>query len=238
MLQPTENERRDIVRAVFGDGLANDANTSRFKAFFDHYCSIVCPASLGNVVIELETPALGSHADILSCIEIIVQNPKISFNGFATTILGSKSTESSLREKEHLAKVTVQVAFGINCTLRDYYADGFMNGRSHHAKWEGDVSFLHFMESAFNLESHGIQAPEQQLRYREMITRKTSLKAWKLTKRYGIKIKGTENLLEHLVLDLETRTLKVFHQLSFLRAHLTKSKGHPMDMNFEDSLRR
>lgn len=70
------------------------------------------------------------------------------------------------------------------------------------------------------------------------MTRKTSLKAWKLTKRYGIKIKGTNNLLEHLVLDPKSMTLKVFHQVSFLRAHLKKSKQEPLNLYFEESLKR
>lgn len=189
-------------------------------------------------MIELDTPALRSHADVLSCVEIIVQDPEISFNKFVAKAVDPKSTEASLREKEHIARVAAEVPFAINCTLRDYYSDNFIDGGSHHVRWEKDVSFLYFMENAFKLGSQQIQTHEQQRRRAETMARKTSLKAWKLTKRYGIKIRGTDNLLEHLVLDLKTMTLKVFHQVSFLRAHLAKSKQEPLDLNFEESLRR
>lgn len=238
MLRPTETERQDIVRAVFGEGLTDHANSSRFKAYFKHYCSVVCPASSGDAVVELDSPALGSHADVLSCVEIIVQDPKISFNEFVTQAVASKSAEASLREKEHVARVAAEVAFAINCILRDYYSDNFVDGGSRHVKWEKDDSFLSFIENAFKLGSQQIQSPEQQRRREETMARKTSLKAWKLTKRYGIKIRGTDNLVEHLALDLKTMTLKVFHQVSFLRAHLAKSKQEPLDLNFEESLRR
>ncbi|KAH6987171.1 hypothetical protein EDB80DRAFT_782540 [Ilyonectria destructans] len=238
MLRPTETERQDIVRAVFGESLTDHANSSRFKAYFNHYCSVVCPASSGNAVVEIDSPALGSHADVLNCVEIIVQDPKISFNEFVTQAVASKSAEASLREKEHVARVAAEVAFAVNCTLRDYYSDNFVDDGSRHIKWEGDDSFLSFIENAFKLGSQQIQAPEQQRRREETMTRKTSLKAWKLTKRYGIKIRGTDNLVEHLALDLKTMTLKVFHQVSFLRAHLAKSKQEPLDLNFEESLRR
>lgn len=238
MLQPTDTERQDIIKAVFGEALADYANSSRFKAYFNHYCSVVCPASSGDAVIELDTPALKTHADVLSCIEIIVQDPKISFNKFVARAVESKSTEASLREKKYVARVAVEVAFAVNCTLRDYYLDNFIDGGSHYVEWEEHVSFVYFIEKAFKSGSQQIRTPEQQRRGAETMTRKTSLKAWKLTKRCGIKIRPTDNLLEHLALDIETMTLKVFHQVSFLRAHLAKSKHEPLDLSFEDSLRR
>ncbi|KAH8881806.1 hypothetical protein GQ53DRAFT_466617 [Thozetella sp. PMI_491] len=237
MLKPTEAERQDIIRAVFGDDLVLYANSSRFKAYFDHYCAIVCPASSGDAVIELDTPALGSHADILKCVGIITQDPHVSFNGFARKALGAKSTEASMKEKEHVARLAADVAFAVNCMLRSYYSENFINGMPRHIKWEEDVSFLGFIESAFR-SGQQAKTPEQQRRCTEAMIAKKSLKAWKLSKRYGIKIKGTENLLEHLVLDPRTKTLKVFHQVSFLRAHLTKSKQEPLNLSFEESLKR
>lgn len=238
MRQPTEIERQEIVRTVFGEGLVCQANSTRFETYFNHYCFVVCPASLGDAVIEFDTPVLQSHADVLSCVKIIIQNPQISFNEFVVKAIDSKSSEASLREKEHIAEVAIEVIFAVNCTLGDYHSESFINGTSHRVKWEHDISFLYFIENAF---SHGLQEPQtpkEQQRRGEIMTRKTSLKAWKLTKRYGIKIRGTDNLLEHLVLDPKSMTLKVFHQVSFLRAHLEKSKQEPLNLYFEESLKR
>jgi hypothetical protein len=238
MLEPSETEWQNITRTVFGEGVVSHATGSRFKAYFNHYCSVVCPGSSGDAVIELDTPALRGHADVLNCIDVIFQDPKVSFNGFITKTIGSHSAEASGKEKEHVARVAAEVAFAINCMYRDYYSDKFIHGDSYHAKWEGDTSFLCFIENAFLLGSQESQAPKQQQRNNEMMAHKSSLKAWKLSKRYGIKIKGTNNLLEHLLLDSKTMTLKIFHQISFLRAHLVKSKQEPLDLNFEESLKR
>jgi hypothetical protein len=58
MLRPTDLERQNIVKEIFGEALADQANTSRFEAYFRHYCSVVCPASTGDAVIQLDSPAL------------------------------------------------------------------------------------------------------------------------------------------------------------------------------------
>ncbi|KAM5355021.1 hypothetical protein ACJ41O_001667 [Fusarium nematophilum] len=231
MHPPTETERQDIVRTIFSQNLASQASSTRFQAYFNHYCSAVCPASSGDAVVDLDTPALKTHADILGCVEAIIQDPNITFNQFVAKVIEPKATDASPREKDHIANVAAKVAFAVNCTLRDYYSDYLLDSNSHRVKWEEDIPFLHFMENAFK----GLQGVEEP--GAKTLTSKTSLKAWKLSKRYGIKIRATDNLLEHLVLDPKTLTLKVFHHVSFLRAHLVKSKDELLDLNFEQSLR-
>lgn len=238
MLAPVETERQEIVRAIFGEDQIKYADSSRFRAYFKHYCSAVCPASSGDAVIQVETPALNSHADVLDCVQIIVRNPRIRYNDFLTEAVLSKDANASQREKEYVARVAVDVAFALDCTRDDYHLQNPTNIGGHRFKWEENVSFLSFVESAFHSGAQLVQTPERQLRTAEMIKHKSSLKAWKLSKRYGIKIRGTNNLLEHLVLDVKTMTLKVFYQVSFLRAHLAKSKDDLLDLNFEESIRR
>ncbi|UNI16373.1 hypothetical protein JDV02_002809 [Purpureocillium takamizusanense] len=67
---------------------------------------------------------------------------------------------------------------------------------------------------------------------------KKFLKAWKLRKRYKIKLRHTNNLLEHLSYDPLTRVLRVYHQVSFLRTQLEKTRNEPLELSFEDSLKR
>jgi hypothetical protein len=167
-----------------------------------------------------------------------VQDPKISFNGFVTSVFGPRWAAAGIREKEHVARVATQVALAIDCMVRGCQSTNLIYGVSLNVKWEGDVSFLYFVEDAFKPPLQEARTREQQERHADMMAHKTSLKAWKLAKRCGIKIRGTDNLFEHLLLDVKTMTLKVFHQVSFLRAHLAKSKLEPIDLNFEESLAR
>ncbi|CAG9938596.1 unnamed protein product [Clonostachys rosea f. rosea IK726] len=232
MRLPTEVERRDLIKALFGESLVNQANTQRFDAYFQHYYSAVCPASTGDAVIELDTPALRSHGDIINCVNLITRNPQISFDAFIQSAVDSKTGGSSSQmEKEHIARITTEVAFAINCSLKEYYAHNLLDNFSHHVKWEGSVSFVTFIQDAFDSVSLPCNKPHQD-------RSKKQLKAWKLSKRFSIKIRKTNNLLEHLILDPKNMTLKVFHQVSFLRAHLEKTKNEPLDLSFEESLKR
>jgi hypothetical protein len=239
MRQPTKAERQDLLRAIFALDLPTaDVFSQRFAAYFDNYCSVVCPSSSGDAVVEVETPALKSHADVLSCIQIIVNNPRISYNQFVLSTFHSDPTRVSRRERDHVARVTVHAAFGVNCTQSGHYPNTFSGNAWHYNSWEDDIPLLSFFENAFKCASLETRTLEHRLRTLETIKHKTSLKAWKLVKRYGINIKATNNLVEHLELDLQTMTLKVFHQVSFLRAHLAKSKHEPLDLCLEDSLKR
>ncbi|KAK7750338.1 hypothetical protein SLS62_007746 [Diatrype stigma] len=238
MYQPSDIERQNIVQTVFGEDLVQHTSSSRFESYFEHYCSIVCPSAPGDAVIQLDTPVLRTHTDVTDCVRLLVQDPKVSFDEFVAKTVDQKSEGASLREKRHVARVAVEVPFAVNCTFGDHYSDNFSQGFYKHFKWDGDVSFLDFMENAFTVGIEKVQSTEEQWNNTEMMAKKASLKAWKLTNRYGIHIRGTDNILEHLMFDAKSKTLKVFHQVAFIRAHLEKSKHESLDLSFEQSLRR
>ncbi|KAK0616427.1 hypothetical protein B0T14DRAFT_434869 [Immersiella caudata] len=238
MLPPTEIERQDIVGEIFGSPLASQANTTRFETYFRHYCSVVCPASSGDTVIQLDSPALRTHADILSSLKLLTHDPTITFEAFSNQAVNRRSSEATPKEREHVARVVVEVAFAINCSLKDYYSLNFADGGFRHVKWERNVPFSHFVESSFQLRPAHAQPSDYRGRLADMMKRKKALKAWKLKKRYGLKIRGTNNLLEHLAFDSKTKTLRVFHQVSFLRGHLAKTKDDSLDLTFHESLKR
>ncbi|KAK4163870.1 hypothetical protein QBC43DRAFT_318851 [Cladorrhinum sp. PSN259] len=234
MLPPNDTEKQQIVQTIFSDTLARSAGSSKFAAYFQHYSAVVCPASSGDAVIEFDTSLLQIHQDILRWTQVLVNDPKISFNGFIDKITSGNPAEISLKEKEHIARITVNVLFAIDCMLADYYSSALALHRSSscQTKWQGDTPFASFIQDTFTPPT---TQPGHETRGK--LFNKKSLKAWKLVKRYGIKIRGTNNLLEHLELDTKTMTLKVFHQVSFLRAHLTKAKELPLDLSFEESIK-
>lgn len=62
MLKPAFAERQNIIKKAFGPHPVIHAASQRFSAYFDYYCSTVCPASCGDDVLELDSPALEIHA--------------------------------------------------------------------------------------------------------------------------------------------------------------------------------
>ncbi|KAG5745529.1 hypothetical protein H9Q69_003570 [Fusarium xylarioides] len=231
MQPPTAFEREQIVCTLFGDDQVPYAKSSKFDAYFKYYCSVVCPGSVGNAVLELSTPALKSHSDVIKFVQALMQNPKTSFDEFSSTTVAYELPDLTLTEKRYIARVATQVSLGINCTNTGYRPDITVGSSP---EWKGNTLFLTFVENAFNRST----LPEQQQDFTEVILHKKSLKAWKLYQRYGIEIKATDNLVEHLYLDTRRKTLKVFHQVSFLRAHLEKTRHEPLDLGFEESLKR
>ncbi|WQF83883.1 hypothetical protein CDEST_08897 [Colletotrichum destructivum] len=235
-LHPNDVERDQIAKFVFGDAFSDRWDGPASRAYFDHYCSVVCPAEPGDAVIYIGASALRSHADVVRCARILRENPLLSFNDYVGQAMMDKETTAAAtpKEKAHVARTVVAVTFMINCSLGDYHAVGLERKDPSWAKWEGDVRFANFVREAFTQQLSTTE--EQKGRVVDAIAHKKSLKAWKLAKRYDIKIRPTNNLLEHLAYDAGTKILKVFHQVFFLRAHLAITKNQPLELGFEESL--
>ncbi|KAJ0168269.1 hypothetical protein CTA2_7900 [Colletotrichum tanaceti] len=233
-LHPNDVERDQIANFVFGDAFSDRRDGPASRAYFGHYCSVVCPVEQGDAVIYVGASALRSHADVVRCARILREKPLLPFNDYVEQAMPDKETTTTPNEKMHVARTVVAVTFMINCSLGDHQAFGLERTDPSWAKWEGDVRFASFVSEAFT--QHLSMTEEQMGRVVEAIAHKKSLKAWKLAKRYDIKIRPTNNLLEHLAYDAGTKILKVFHQVFFLRAHLAVTKNHPLELGFEESL--
>jgi hypothetical protein len=81
------------------------------------------------------------------------------------------------------------------------------------------------------------RSADQWERIQGVLDEKKLLKAWKLVRRCGIKLRPTDNLLEHLQYDPKEKILKVFHHVAFLRAALRRTKGQQLGLDLEQSIR-
>ncbi|KAI0200194.1 hypothetical protein F4808DRAFT_429991 [Astrocystis sublimbata] len=231
MLPPNEAERRAIAKHLLASDVPDDAVN---KAYFKYYNSILCPSKCGDAIMEVDNPALRSHADVIRYVQSLYDNLALSRD---EVLKISLSVHDMIpKEREYVADVATKVAFMIECTSRDYYSEGFRGGGDslRPLKWEGNQRLVEFMEQSF---LHDItRTAEKQENISDVLMRKKSLKAWKLTKRYGIQLRATNNLFEHLLYDPRERVLKVFHHIAFLRAHLKRSKNESLGLDFHKSL--
>ncbi|KAI0521123.1 hypothetical protein F5B22DRAFT_597728 [Xylaria bambusicola] len=234
MFPPSQTEKNEIAKQLLGSELPHGSTDTMFKAYFDYYVSVVCPATHGDALVGIDNPALQSHADLLRYIRSLHRNPSLSRDGFLGAAL--PSGDILPKEKDYVATVATKVAFMVDCSSKDYYSEGLRDRRDglRPVKWEANQPLTDFMEQSFL--SDITQTAAQQKEIDEMLMGKKVLKAWKLIRRYRIKIKPTNNLLEHLLYDPKERTLQVFHHTSFLRAHLKRSKNEPMELGFSKSL--
>ena len=234
MFPPSQMEKNEIAKQLLGSELPDGSADTIFKAYFDYYASVVCPSTHGDALVGIDNPALQSHASLLRYIKSLQSNPSLSRDDFLAASL--PAGDILPKEKDYVATVATKVAFMIDCSSKDYYSEGFRARQDglRLVKWEANQPLVDFMEQIFLPDV--TQTAAQQEEIGEMLMGKKVLKAWKLIRRYRIKIKPTNNLLEHLLYDPRERTLHVFHHTSFLRAHLKRSKNESLELDFSKSL--
>lgn len=225
MLQePTNNQWTVIVDELFGPEYAQKGQIATLEAWRKHYCNVVCPASAtGDTILSLDTPAIQSHEDVCRCLRAITQKPSVTFEEFICKAIGDDVGGTQPSEQRNIARLITRAAYSIDCSPVGWTHAGPP------MIWSNSVSFLDFIKATFPLAT---SPPVLGLR-RDFAKR---LKAWKLTSRTGITLEGTDDLSQHLLLDKKTLTLRVFHHVSFLWAHLEKSKDDPLGLDFEQSL--
>lgn len=225
MHPPTETEREAIVKDLLCSEVARIAT---FSSYFRFYSSATCPSSSEATSIQVDNPAFNTHADILGCVKSLRMNPKLTRGEFVNASLLKEDV--SARDKDDATRTIVRVGFMLDCSLKDKYSEGFEVGGYIPAKWESNEPFDAFVERAVVRNSKNDRTSE----FKQY---KKDLKAWKLKKRQKMKFRPTDNIMEHLLYDPETRIVKVFHHTSYLKAHLARSVDQPVDLDAHSSLK-
>ncbi|KAF5595319.1 hypothetical protein FPCIR_4479 [Fusarium pseudocircinatum] len=223
-----DTEVEMLATELLGAPSYSPSTSPIFRAFFKHYNAVLSPSAFGDAIAEIESPVLKSHKDVLSCVQILKRNPTLTLNAFFDAAFPGQDARPA--EKEYATRAVVRAAFMVNCASKDYYSEGFQSVTATRVKWEPDQGFADFLEKAFAPNSVTTLTQDTK-RY------KGSLKAWKLAKRNKIKIRPTNNLIDHLLYDPKDRVLNVFHQTMFLQSQLKRWKDVAFDLNFEESLK-
>ncbi|KAI1404772.1 hypothetical protein F4819DRAFT_446314 [Hypoxylon fuscum] len=226
MIRPNEDERVEIAEQLLGTTLSSGEIASLFKAYFNHYESIICPGDEKDIVVDIEVLELQSHGDVLDCAKRLCKSTALARDEITRSWLHGRAT--TVAERNYVSRAIVNITFMIDCDERDYYPGG-SSDEGQRAKWEGNQTFVDFLEKS-------LLPLQRSVNTNVTLSDKKSLKAWKLAKRHGIRIRGTDNLLEHLVYNPRERTLAIFHHVAYLRAHLRRSKNENLDLGFAESL--
>ena len=116
----------------------------------------------------------------------------------------------------------------LDCALKAKYSSGFNVGGYSLPSWELGEPFDEFVQRA---------VPRQDVAGVEVKGFNKALRAWKLKKRQKIKIRPTDNLMEHLLYYPETRIVRVFHHTAYLKAHLMRTQNEQIDLDIQSSIK-
>jgi hypothetical protein len=215
---PTKPEQIMIIQKLCHDNVIQ--NESRYITFVKHYKSTVCVES----VVTPSKPAFQTHQELLDSLETIILDPTKIRDDLQTGLFPKMTNE----EKDRGIRNILRVAFMVDCDAKDDYSGGYKIGSYSPVKWEHNETFVKFLKTAFPISSNS---------HFHQLENKGRLKGWKLAKRYGIIILPTDDLCHHLLFDREARTLKIFHQVAFLKAQLSHTLKKKYDTEFENSIK-
>jgi hypothetical protein len=104
-------------------------------------------------------------------------------------------------------------------------SDGLLEYGAMPITWQSDTSFSDFIEMAFPTkeEVYSAQDGARQQLTPTRNTRWTGLTAKRLKRTAGLELIPTDNLQNHLRLDVKYRTVEIYHHTSVLKEHLASS---------------
>ncbi|KAL5342464.1 hypothetical protein BJX70DRAFT_355886 [Aspergillus crustosus] len=227
MRPPTEAEKASITRALLLD---EGARHKQYPAYFRLYESIFCPEQGEDKIIEIDDPVLPAHADILECAYRLQANPNLTREELEGSLAADPAI-SHLNRKNAVRSV-IRAAFMIDCFVKDKHSQNFEVGGYSPARWEESEPFVSYVDRAIPIPS--IQNGSEFEGHMSKFTK--NLKAWKLQKRCHLQFLPTDNITEHLLYDARTSSVQVFHHTAYLKAHLRRSIGQPIDQQASESL--
>jgi hypothetical protein len=237
MQAPTPDEKKNIVKKFLDDQAEKDLvsdvvaqKTPRCESYLQYYEKILGLSS-HNYNISIGKAAYPDHAAICSMVDKLQINPALTKSQFKDQFAPTVSEY----EKDNAIRALVRVAFMMDCAPRDRFEEGYMVRDFIPRLWHMDQSWADFAELCF---PPIIQSQTMLEGVHAVMAQREKLKAWKLKKRYKVKLRPTDDLAEHLVFDPQLRTLKIFRHVSFLRAHLRRSKSENIDLGFFESLKK
>ena len=230
MKPPTEAERDAIVKDLLCSNAIN--HHQAYSAYVHFYISLTCPAAEG-AVIQVDDSIFRSHEDILECVRCIRANSTLTRRQFEEASFRQNNSarhpeDTPDRHLEDATRTVVRLGFMLDSALKAKYSSEFSVGGYSPSSWELNEPFNDFVERAI---------PKQHVASVEVKWQNKALRAWKLRKRQKVKFRATDNIMEHLLYDPQTRIVRVFHHTAYLKAHLWRTQSQQIDLDVQSSLK-
>lgn len=205
---------------------ADEPSESQYIALRRFYLEVTNfnPSTYSEIAIPINRSGLSSNADVLSAVSKL----KSQYNKRLEEFQKGAFPDCLPTNRERAAKITVQLAFMIDPSSRDGFPMAYRmeNEDVFPVKWLPNETFIQFFNTVF---------PTEPLDFWHSSIRKRSLKAWKLNRRLGIKLRPTNDLAEHLVYNPRMKTLSVFHQVEYLKAQVRYTAHRSLEESIEMS---
>ena len=224
MEPPTAAERNAIVKFFLGDKASTLSES--FSAFLTFYKRATSSQAFRFTTLRVDEPIITSHSQLQQLVQCLRDNPSSTRKEFEAIAFPKDFKEQDL---QHAVKVIVKLGFMLDCTRKNVLSKSAYNAQRGIPWWEPNKTFADFVASSFpkHKADEGYEPDDFPTVY-----------AWKLKQRCKINFEKTDDISEHLLYDRDTRTLKVFHQMAYLRMQLQRHAYPIEDVSIEESLRK
>jgi hypothetical protein len=130
--------------------------------------------------------------------------------------------QGDVADGDHAIDLAVRVMTMFSCSS-DARSTALLEHGTYRALWAEDVPFSDYILSMFSRTDHpNLNDSEAESAF----DIKPELMARKLEKGLGLKLKPTDDIRDHLRLDLKNAVLEIYHYTAFLKEHLRLTKGN------------
>lgn len=241
-VEATRKQRRSLCKLLWRWTLCDDCEADRdchsaacpwqlsssLEFFFKYYHTTTesyVPSFLSGSI-----PALGTHDDLLAVIGTLkacagVRRSAITMAHFAKRAAArGEAGLPLLSDQHHAFSLAARIIAMINSSAEDQ-ADVLLESGALPIIWRDDTSFAEFLEMAFPMQ-RAVDAAEMSPRHRLVLSHDTKwskLTAKRPKRMAGLEFLPTDNLQNHLRLDVKRKTVEVYHHTGVLSQHLLSS---------------
>lgn len=240
--EPTREQQRTLCKVLWRWKLCSDCDAGRdcrttscpwqrsssLEPFFAYYRKTA--SSYVPYLVSGSTPALGSHDDLIALILTL----KLRAGDLRSEIAASHFAERDGREgggeaspqladQNCAVSLAARVIAMVNTSVENTM-DGLEGGMLP-MTWQEDTSFADYLQAAFPVQDD-VEAVSDEPRQRLMQRKGTKwpkLTAKRLKKMAGLELVPTDNLQNHLRLDLKYNTVEIYHHTNVLKENLISS---------------
>lgn len=242
MLHPHEqrgDERVDMPsttvqdkKAVSEQLLGKDGNFSAYLKFLDDLVQRDSDYALAIDAPSTNTPI--SSDSVLLAASVVKSNVSTTKAAMERRFREVAASNPTLRYRDKAVRMAIQAMFMVDPAAKEWHSADFKRGDYRPSSWLSEETLLDFIQRLFPPSLQGSQ--EAAL----VAVEARALKARKLQKRLGARFQLTNNLAEHLLFDERRNCLYIFHQVAFLKAHLSLYEDRPaaLGVNLRESLER
>ncbi|KAF3076367.1 hypothetical protein CFAM422_001629 [Trichoderma lentiforme] len=201
------------------------------EPFFDFYKYLT--SSYVPDLLPASTPALRSHEDVFDIIKLLQAHPDMKRSELTHEYFSKRNKLPPSSDQHWAFNLAIQIMLMVKCSA-DNQPSGLLELGTQAIQWHFDEPLTEFISRAFPQKNTGnLHIYDDSGEIKDI---KSALSAKSLKKVAGLRFQGTDDLRNHLRMDVKRGVVEIYHYTSVLREHLAASQTLHGSLAFENSI--